>query len=192
MTFLQFRHDESNFCSHFCRDWSSLKRRRRVETHFCKAKYFIGRVVKLLSSIVRWRESGSWPGTKPLSWRRASPHHATPLLEIAKSILHQMPVIFPGFPAVASGRYHHRHSQLSGLGHDVVGIIPPVRQQMFRRDVRKQRQGRSAIGYRPRRQQHPYRQARRVHGQVRFAVPPPLVRAKAWLPPRPRPRGDAP
>ena len=45
---LQFRHDEANFCGHFCRDWSGLKRCRRVETHFREAKYFMARPFDLL------------------------------------------------------------------------------------------------------------------------------------------------
>ena len=37
----------------------------------------LGRVVKLSWSRSRWRESGSWPGMKPLSWRSVSPPRAT-------------------------------------------------------------------------------------------------------------------
>ena len=42
-----------------------------------KLMAILRRVVKLSWSRSRWRESGSWPGMKPLSWRSVSPPRAT-------------------------------------------------------------------------------------------------------------------
>ena len=64
--------------------------------------------------------------------------HSPPLLELQETVLHQMPqlvqrpVVVPLFLPVALGRYHRIHPPGRGPGHDFIGVIGFVRQQVFR------------------------------------------------------------
>ena len=73
--------------------------------------------------------------------------HRPPLFEVQKCILHQVTqpiqvfVVIAGIFPVAPRRYHRLHSLCNGPGHDGVGVVGPVCQQILGRQVRRQRLG---------------------------------------------------
>ena len=96
----------------------------------------------------------------------------------------QRPVVVPLFLPVALGRYHRIHPPGRGPGHDFIGVIGFVRQQVFRLDALNQGQRLGAVSHSACGHRQPYRHSVGVHRQVQLAVEPPFVRAMAWLPPR--------
>ena len=82
----------------------------------------------------------------------------------------QRPVVVPLFLPVALGRYHRIHSPGRGPGHDFIGVIGFVRQQVFRLDAPSG----AALGSSQQCLRH-----RAVHRHSS-----PLLCGMAWLPPR--------
>ena len=72
-------------------------------------------------------------------------------------------------PWMAPGWYHRFHPLALGFGHDAVGVVASVCQQIFSWDVGDQRMSLRAIRHRTLGQDHTYRHVQ-VHRQVQFAL----------------------
>ena len=111
--------------------------------------------------------------------------HATPFLQLAEAIFHQMPHLIQHriirlrrLPTPL--QWNHRlHPSPPHRRQYPVGVIPSIRQQILRINPLNQRLRWCAVGYCPRRDHHTNRHPVSVHRQAHLGIQHPLVRLMA-------------
>ena len=94
--------------------------------------------------------------------------------QMAQSI--QIPVIISLFFAVFLGWNHNFHARIMSISNDLIGIIPPIRQQYFSRYALDQVNSFFAISSGTLCDKYSDRHTICIHGKVNLGIEPPFVR----------------
>ena len=111
-----------------------------------------------------------------------SSSNASPTFQVQKSIFHQMTkpiqvtVILPLLLAISFSRNDDIHSSISGISNDLIGVIPTIGQQCFRRYSINQVNSFFAISSGTLCDKYSDRHTICIHGKVNLGIEPPFVR----------------